>query len=48
MSLGVNFFTRGDAPGLGVDYKEKLAAQFPYKRSYLSANRKLDGSMHDW
>jgi mannonate dehydratase len=38
----------GDAPGLGVDYDEKLAEQFPYKRAYLPVNRKIDGTMHDW
>ena len=38
----------GDAPGLGVDIDEPLAAQFPYQRAYLPINRKLDGTMHDW
>jgi mannonate dehydratase len=38
----------GDAPGLGVDIDEKLAAQFPYQRAYLPVNRKLDGTMHSW
>jgi mannonate dehydratase len=38
----------GDAPGLGVDIDEALAAQFPYQRAYLPINRKLDGTMHDW
>ncbi|HKD22680.1 MAG TPA: D-galactonate dehydratase family protein, partial [Rhizomicrobium sp.] len=38
----------GDAPGLGVEIDEKLAAKYPYKRAYLPVNRLEDGSMHDW
>jgi len=38
----------GDAPGLGVDIDETLAAQYPYERAYLPINRKLDGTMHSW
>jgi mannonate dehydratase len=38
----------GDGPGLGVDYDEKLAQKFPYKRAYLPVNRKLDGTMFNW
>jgi mannonate dehydratase len=38
----------GDAPGLGVDIDETLAAKYPYKRAYLPVNRLEDGSMHDW
>jgi mannonate dehydratase len=38
----------GDAPGLGVDIDETLAAKFPYHRAYLPVNRKLDGTMHSW
>jgi len=38
----------GDKPGLGVDYNEKLAGQFPYERAYLPINRKLDGTMWNW
>jgi mannonate dehydratase len=38
----------GEAPGLGVDVEESLAAQYPYRRAYLPVNRKLDGTMHDW
>jgi mannonate dehydratase len=38
----------GDAPGLGVDYDEKLANTFPYERAYLPVNRKLDGTMFNW
>ena len=38
----------GDAPGLGVDIDEALAAHYPYQRAYLPVNRRLDGTMHDW
>ena len=38
----------GDAPGLGVDLDEKLAAKYPYQRAYLPINRKLDGTLTDW
>lgn len=38
----------GDAPGLGVDLDEELAARFPYRRAYLPVNRKLDGTVHSW
>ena len=38
----------GDAPGLGVEIDEDLAAAYPYRRAYLPVNRLGDGSMHDW
>jgi mannonate dehydratase len=38
----------GDAPGLGVDYDEKVAGQYKYERAYLPVNRKLDGTMFNW
>ena len=37
-----------DAPGLGVDFDEKEAAKYPYKRSYLPVNRLEDGTMWGW
>jgi mannonate dehydratase len=42
------FMYPGDAPGIGVDIDEKLAAKYPYQRAYLPVNRKLDGTIHDW
>jgi mannonate dehydratase len=42
------FMHPGDAPGLGVDIDEALAAKYPYQRAYLPINRKLDGTMHSW
>jgi mannonate dehydratase len=38
----------GEAPGLGVDIDEALAAHYPYQRAYLPINRKMDGTMHNW
>ncbi len=38
----------GEAPGLGVEIDEALAARFPYQRAYLPINRKLDGTVHSW
>jgi mannonate dehydratase len=38
----------GEAPGLGVDIDETLAARFPYEPAYLPVNRKLDGTVHSW
>jgi mannonate dehydratase len=40
--------TPGDAPGLGVELNETLAARYPYQRAYLPVNRKLDGTLTDW
>jgi len=42
------FMHPGEAPGLGVDFNESLAAQYPYQRAYLPINRKLDGTLHSW
>ena len=38
----------GDAPGLGVDIDEALAAQYPYAPAYLPVARKPDGTLHSW
>ena len=38
----------GEAVGHGVDINEKLAAKYPYKRSYLPVNRLMDGTMWNW
>ncbi len=42
------FMHPGDAPGLGVDIDEALAARYPYQRAYLPVNRKEDGTVHSW
>ncbi len=38
----------GDAPGLGVDIDEELAAGYEYKRAFLPVNRLEDGTMFNW
>ncbi|WP_336961685.1 D-mannonate dehydratase ManD [Sphingobium aquiterrae] len=38
----------GDAPGLGVDIDEALAATYDYKRAFLPVNRLEDGTMFNW
>jgi mannonate dehydratase len=38
----------GEAPGLGVDIDEALAAKYPYDPAYLPVARKLDGTVHSW
>ncbi|MGI8671406.1 MAG: D-mannonate dehydratase ManD [Luteitalea sp.] len=42
------FMYPGDAPGLGVDIDEDLAAVYAYDPAYLPVNRTLDGTMHSW
>ena len=37
----------GEAPGLGVEIDEALAAKYPYKRAYLPVNRLEDGTMYE-
>ncbi|MFC4945246.1 D-mannonate dehydratase ManD [Pseudonocardia sp. GCM10023141] len=38
----------GEAPGLGVELDEELAAAHPYEPAYLPVNRLADGTVHDW
>ncbi|GAA3090031.1 hypothetical protein GCM10020001_001330 [Nonomuraea salmonea] len=38
----------GDAPGLGVDYRDDVAERFPYRRAYLPVSRLEDGTMFNW
>jgi mannonate dehydratase len=38
----------GDAPGLGVDIDEELAAGYEYNRAFLPVNRLEDGTMFSW
>jgi mannonate dehydratase len=38
----------GDAPGLGIDIDETLAATYPYEPAYLPVNRLQDGTVHSW
>lgn len=48
LSLNEGHLYIEDKPGLGVDYNEELASEFPYKRSYLPISRLEDGTMFDW
>jgi mannonate dehydratase len=47
-SFADGYLHPGEAPGLGVDLDEALAARHPYKRASLPVARLEDGSMHDW
>ena len=47
-SLTAGHLHPGEAPGHGVDIDEKLAAKYPYERSYLPVNRLEDGTMFNW
>ena len=37
-----------DTPGLGVDFDEDAADEYPYKRSYLPVSRLEDGTLWNW
>ena len=37
-----------DAPGLGVEFDEAAAKEYPYKRSYLPVSRLEDGTLWNW
>ena len=47
-AFGDGYLHPADAPGLGVDIDETLAARFPYVRASLPIARLEDGTMHDW
>ena len=38
----------GEAPGLGVDIDEALAAKYPYRPASLPVNRLEDGTLFNW
>ena len=38
----------GNAPGLGVEFDEKVAEKFPYSPAYLPYARTFDGTVTDW
>jgi len=38
----------GEAPGLGVDIDEALAAKYPYRPAALPVNRLEDGTLFNW
>ena len=37
-----------EAPGLGIDFDEDAAKDYPYKRSYLPVSRLEDGTLWHW
>jgi mannonate dehydratase len=47
-SIRDGYMHPGEAPGLGVDLDEALAAAFPYERAYLPVARREDGTLHSW
>jgi mannonate dehydratase len=47
-AFNAGYMHPGDAPGLGVEIDEDLAAKYPYQRAYLPVARKLDGTLTDW
>src|SRR5271156_5272902 len=47
-TFNAGYMHPGDAPGLGVEINEALAAKYPYQRAYLPIARKLDGTLTDW
>ena len=47
-SFSDGYLHPGEAPGLGVDIDEALAAKYPYRPASLPVNRLEDGSMFNW
>ena len=47
-SVRKGYLSPGDAPGLGVDIDEELAATFPYQRAYLPVSQLPDGTTGNW
>jgi mannonate dehydratase len=47
-TFNAGYMHPGNAPGLGVEINEALAAKYPYQRAYLPIARKLDGTLTDW
>lgn len=48
LSFEKGYIHLADKPGLGVDYYEERAAEYPYKRSYLPVTRLEDGTLWYW
>ena len=47
-SFADGYLHPGEAPGIGVDIDEALAARYPYKPASLPVNRLEDGTMFNW
>jgi len=48
LSLKEGHIYIADKPGLGVDFDEKAAQKYTYKRSYLPVTRLADGTLWNW
>jgi len=44
---GIKVFVN-NPPGFGIEFEEDVAAEFPYKRSYLPVSRLEDGTIWNW
>lgn len=47
-SFADGYLHPGEAPGLGVDIDESLAAKYEYQRGYLPVSRREDGTVGSW
>ena len=47
-SFSDGYLHPGEAPGIGVDIDEALAAKYPYRPAQLPINRLEDGAMTNW
>ena len=45
MYLENGMFYVSDKPGLGIEFDEQAAIEYPYKRSYLPVSRLEDGTL---
>ncbi len=48
MSIENGMIHVSDRPGLGVDFNEEAAKDYPYNRSYLPVSRLEDGTLWSW
>ncbi len=48
MRLDDGMMQVSDAPGLGIDFDEDAAKEYPYQRSYLPVSRLEDGTLWNW
>ncbi|MDR3221967.1 MAG: D-galactonate dehydratase family protein [Candidatus Accumulibacter sp.] len=47
-SFDKGYMHPGEAPGLGVEIDEALAAKYPYEPAFLPVNRLEDGTLWNW
>ena len=48
ISVTDGYLNLTDAPGLGVEVDQAVAARYPYQTGYLPTMRRADASVHDW